>query len=182
MIYPLLPNEFIDPWKLINPRESWITVVVIGAIGFINYVLLRIYSNRGMIYTAVLGGLVNSTATIAELASWLRDPAPETVRMGTFFNFVTLVAMFARNLFLLAIFARQAVPVAVLPLGAMSCCAAAFVWFSRGSSRGRGRAEIIVAGIHSQAHIVRSAIPVDRNRQRHRQAVLRSFRSGERLV
>lgn len=142
VIYPLLPNEFIDPWKLINPRESWITVVVIGAIGFINYVLLRIYSNRGMIYTAVLGGLVNSTATIAELASWLRDPAPETVRMGTFFNFVTLVAMFARNLFLLAIFARQAVQVAILPLAAMSCCAAAFVWLSRGSSRGAGELKL----------------------------------------
>jgi hypothetical protein len=60
VIYPLLPDRFIDPWKLINPRESWITVIVIAAIGFINYVLLRVYSDRGLLYTAVLGGLVNS--------------------------------------------------------------------------------------------------------------------------
>lgn len=138
VIYPLLPNRFIDPWKLINPRESWITVVVIAAIGFVNYVLLRLYGNRGLIYTAVLGGLVNSTATIAELASWLRDPSQETYRTGTFFNFVTLIAMFVRNLALLAIFAPPAVRVAVLPIIAMSCCAAMFVWWSRSFQRPTG--------------------------------------------
>lgn len=53
-------------WNLINPRESWVTVVAIAAIGFVNYVLLCLYSSRGLIYTAVLGGLVNSTATIAD--------------------------------------------------------------------------------------------------------------------
>src|ERR1700679_983371 len=59
VIYPLLPNRFIDPWNLINPRGAWIPVIFIAAIGFINYVLLRLYSNRGLLYTAVLGGLVN---------------------------------------------------------------------------------------------------------------------------
>jgi uncharacterized membrane protein (DUF4010 family) len=142
VIYPLLPDRFIDPWKLINPRESWITVIVIAAIGFINYVLLRLYSDRGLLYTAVLGGLVNSTATIAEVATWLREPSRETDRTGTFFNFVTVVAMFARNLVLLAIFARQAVAVAVLPITAMSCCAAIFVWFTRGSSHPAGELKL----------------------------------------
>jgi uncharacterized membrane protein (DUF4010 family) len=133
VIYPLLPDRFIDPWKLINPRESWITVIVIAAIGFINYVLLRVYSDRGLLYTAVLGGLVNSTATIAELAGWLREPSRETARTGTFFHFVTVIAMFLRNLFLLAIFDRLAVGIAILPITAMSCCAAVFVWLSKGS-------------------------------------------------
>jgi uncharacterized membrane protein (DUF4010 family) len=134
VIYPLLPDRFIDPWKLINPRESWITVIVIAAIGFINYVLLRLYSGRGLLYTAILGGLVNSTATIAELASWLREPSPETERTATFFNFVTVAAMFARNLVLLAIFDGQAVAVAAPPMVAMSCCSAIFVWFNRGAA------------------------------------------------
>jgi uncharacterized membrane protein (DUF4010 family) len=142
VIYPLLPDRFIDPWKLINPRESWITVIVIAAIGFVNYVLLRLYSNRGLLYTAILGGLVNSTATIAELASWLREPSAATERTGTFFNFVTVVAMFVRNLALLAIFAPQAVYIAVLPMAAMSCCSAIFVWFSRGSSYPAGELKL----------------------------------------
>jgi uncharacterized membrane protein (DUF4010 family) len=142
VIYPLLPDRFIDPWKLINPRESWITVIVIAAIGFINYVLLRVYGDRGLLYTAVLGGLVNSTATIAELASWFREPSPSTERTCTFFNFVTLVAMFARNLFLLAIFDRQAVAVAAPPIAAMSCCAAIFVWAGKGSSPPAGELKL----------------------------------------
>jgi uncharacterized membrane protein (DUF4010 family) len=142
VIYPLLPDRFIDPWKLINPRESWITVIVIAAIGFINYVLLRIYSNRGLLYTAVLGGLVNSTATIAELASWLRDASPATQRTATFFNFVTIVAMFARNLFLLAIFAPQSAMVAALPIAAMSCLAALFVWLTRSASHPDGELKL----------------------------------------
>lgn len=41
--------------------------------------------------------------------------------------------MFTRNLFLLAIFDREAVSIAVLPITARSCCAAIFVWLSKGS-------------------------------------------------
>src|SRR6202044_3146830 len=48
VIYPLLPDRFIDPWELINPRQVWITVIVIAGIGFVNYVLLKIYGTRGM--------------------------------------------------------------------------------------------------------------------------------------
>jgi uncharacterized membrane protein (DUF4010 family) len=138
----LFSGRFIDPWKLINPRESWITVIVIAAIGFINYVLLRIYSDRGLLYTAVLGGLVISTATIAELATWLRGPSQETDRTATFFNFVTVIAMFVRNLVLLAIFARAAVAVAALPIVAMSCCAAIFVWFNKGFGHPAGELKL----------------------------------------
>jgi uncharacterized membrane protein (DUF4010 family) len=134
VIYPLLPDRFVDPWNLINPRESWITVVAIASIGFVNYVLLRLYGDRGLLYTAVLGGLVNSTATIAELASCFPDPASVSGRTATLFDFVTLLAMFLRNLALLAIFARQAVPSAAIPMILMSCTAALFVWASKGSA------------------------------------------------
>jgi hypothetical protein len=134
VIYPLLPDRFIDPWKLINPRESWITVIAIAAIGFANYVLLRLYGGRGLLYTAVLGGLVNSTATVAELSVWLRDPSPEIERAGISLNFVTLAAMFVRNLALLAVFAPKAVPVALLPIAVMSGGAIGLVWLNRSSA------------------------------------------------
>ncbi len=72
VVYPLLPNHFVDRWQLINPREAWVTVVVLAGIGFTNYVLLRLYSTRGLYYTAVLGGLVNSTATVTEPCGLLK--------------------------------------------------------------------------------------------------------------
>ena len=56
VIYPALPSRPVDPWGLINPREAWLTVVLIGALGFVNYVLLRIYGTRGLRTRRFLGG------------------------------------------------------------------------------------------------------------------------------
>jgi uncharacterized membrane protein (DUF4010 family) len=36
VIWPLLPDRFVDPWQLFQPREAWITVVVIACLGFMN--------------------------------------------------------------------------------------------------------------------------------------------------
>jgi uncharacterized membrane protein (DUF4010 family) len=47
VVYPILPDHFIDRWELINPRQAWITVIVIAGIGFVNYVLLKAYGTRG---------------------------------------------------------------------------------------------------------------------------------------
>jgi uncharacterized membrane protein (DUF4010 family) len=70
VIYPILPDRPVEPWRVVNPREAWLTVVLIAGIGFINYVLLRVYSTRGFYYTAVFGGLVNSTAAVSDRMLW----------------------------------------------------------------------------------------------------------------
>jgi hypothetical protein len=56
VIYPLLPNYFIDKWHLLNPRQAWIAVIVLAGMGFVNYVFLRVYSSQGLYYAAALGG------------------------------------------------------------------------------------------------------------------------------
>jgi uncharacterized membrane protein (DUF4010 family) len=130
VIYPLLPNRFIDSWHLLNPRQSWLIVIIVAGLGFANYVLLRIYSNRGLYYTAVLGGLVNSTATAAELA---RTVSPKSEGSNTLVALVLLtsVAMFVRNLVILAIFAPVSVSIAAWPLLAMTAGALIFAWKER---------------------------------------------------
>jgi uncharacterized membrane protein (DUF4010 family) len=133
VIWPLLPNRFIDRWQLLQPREAWIMVVVIACLGFVNYVFLRVYGPKGIYLTAVLGGLVNSTATVAELSSTLSTAGllPLTVPVVM----LTSLAMFARNLLILAIFAPGAVRTAALPLAAMAVVAGYWVY------RGRKTAE-----------------------------------------
>jgi uncharacterized membrane protein (DUF4010 family) len=130
VVYPLLPERFVDPYHLINPRESWVIVVVIAGIGFVNYVLLRLYSTRGLYWSALLGGLVNSTAAVAELAAIFAAQA-EMVHTAVAVFLLTNLAMFLRNLIILAIFARNAVITAAIPLGAMAATSAAFVWLGR---------------------------------------------------
>jgi uncharacterized membrane protein (DUF4010 family) len=131
VIYPLLPNRFIDSWHLLNPRQSWLIVIIVAGLGFANYVLLRIFSNRGLYYTAVLGGLVNSTATAAELSRTV--PSDETDENNTIVALVLLtsVAMFVRNLVILAIFAPASLSIAIWPLLAMTAGAVIFAWKER---------------------------------------------------
>jgi uncharacterized membrane protein (DUF4010 family) len=136
VIYPVLPNRFLDPWQLINPREAWITVIVVAALGFFNYVLLRLYSTRGLYWGAVLGGLVNSTATIAELSASLA--ASGLLRMIVVANLLTVLAMFIRNMVLLGFFAHAALLAAILPLAAMAAVAAIVLWRSRDSAGQQG--------------------------------------------
>ena len=128
VIYPLLPNRFIDNWHLLNPRQSWAIVIIVAGLGFLNYVLLRLFANRGLYYTAGLGGLVNSTATVAELSRLLTG---EASGMAVALVLITSVAMFLRNLLILAIFAPAAVPIAAAPILAMTLIAAFFAWKKR---------------------------------------------------
>ena len=131
VIYPALPNHYIDRWNLLNPREAWVTVIVVAAIGFMNYVLLRIYSRRGLYYAAILGGLVNSTATVAELASWITLPGVDPIRAGVTISMLTTVAMFVRNLVIMAIFSLHSALRASAPLVVMMGLSAAISWLYR---------------------------------------------------
>jgi uncharacterized membrane protein (DUF4010 family) len=117
VIYPVLPNRFIDRWELVNLRQAWVSVVVIASIAFVNYVLLRLYSTRGLYWTAILGGLVNSRAAVAELMNVVTGSRVTVVVL------LVTIAMFIRNIVLLALFAPRALLAAVGPVFAMACVA-----------------------------------------------------------
>jgi len=126
VVYPILPDRFIDKWQLLNPRQAWITVIVIAGIGFVNYVLLKMYGTKGVYFSGFLGGFVNSSAAAVELARPLgASGTPSGVAVAALL--LTIVAMFARNLLILALFAPSAVPTAAGPLVAMFIVALIFV-------------------------------------------------------
>jgi uncharacterized membrane protein (DUF4010 family) len=126
VVYPLLPDRFIDRWELINPRQAWITVIVIAGIGFVNYVLLKMYGTKGLYLSGFLGGFVNSSAAAVELARPLgAGSASSGVAVAALL--LTLVAMFARNLLILALFSPWAALTAAGPLLAMAVVALIFV-------------------------------------------------------
>jgi uncharacterized membrane protein (DUF4010 family) len=130
VIYPVLPNRYVDPWQLFNPSDAWISVIAIAGIGFVNYVLLRIYSTRGLYFSALFGGLVNSSATIAELGTRLRETG--MVARTTTLCLLTTIAMFARNLILATIFSPRSLTATLVPLLAMTLVAGFWVWRDRG--------------------------------------------------
>jgi uncharacterized membrane protein (DUF4010 family) len=130
VIYPVLPNRPVDPWSLVNPREVWLTVILIAGIGFVNYVLLRVYSTRGLYYTALFGGLVNSTATIAELGETTRDTG-EKQRVIITLTLITVIAMYVRNLAIVATFSPSSGLIALAPIAAMCVFTSAVVFRMR---------------------------------------------------
>lgn len=123
VIYPIIPDRFVDPWQLVNPRAAWVIVIVIAGIGFLNYVLLKLYGTRGVYMSGFLAGLVNSTAAAAELARPLGSGNTSLgVAVGALL--LTIVAMFTRNLVIVAIFsptvfATAAGPLIVMAIGAL---------------------------------------------------------------
>jgi uncharacterized membrane protein (DUF4010 family) len=130
VIYPILPNRFIDRWDLINPREAWLTVIVIAGIGFVNYVLLKIYGTRGLYVSGFLAGFVNSSAAALELARPLSSEGTSSgVALAALL--LTLIAMFVRNLVILALFAPTAAVSAAGPVLAMTAVALIFVHQAR---------------------------------------------------
>jgi len=62
LILPFLPNNYFGIFNVINPREVGWVIVLTSGIGFVGYVLMKFLgTNRGIILTSILGGLVSST-------------------------------------------------------------------------------------------------------------------------
>ena len=118
VVYPILPVGPVDPWHLVDLRAAWTVVLVISAIAFTNYLLLRLYGTRGIRWTGLLAGLVNSAATVAELASRTRADT----RLAEFSITGMLAAdtaMLLRNGFIVGVFAPQALAYGWLGVGVM---------------------------------------------------------------
>jgi uncharacterized membrane protein (DUF4010 family) len=126
VIYPVLPKHYVDPWQLFNPSDAWISVIAIAGIGFVNYVFLRMYSTRGLYLSAIFGGLVNSSATVAELGTRLQETG--MVARTSTLVLLTTIAMFGRNLILATIFSPLSLSATLVPLLAMTLVTGFWVW------------------------------------------------------
>jgi uncharacterized membrane protein (DUF4010 family) len=116
IVYPVLPTHAIDQWGLIEPQTIWATVILIAALGFVNYVLWKIYGPRGVDIGSFLGGLVNSTATVAELAQRVKESGGKLLAVAYRGVILATAAMLFRNSLLLAILAWPALVSGLVPM------------------------------------------------------------------
>jgi len=62
VLLPILPNQPVDPWGALIPRQLWLMIVIIAGLSFVGYICVRVAGDRaGLIYAAAAGGLVSST-------------------------------------------------------------------------------------------------------------------------
>jgi len=66
---PILPNRGYGPFGALNPYEIWLMAVLIAAVSFAGYVVIRLVGEqRGVLIAGAAGGLVASTAVTLDLA------------------------------------------------------------------------------------------------------------------
>jgi uncharacterized membrane protein (DUF4010 family) len=69
VILPILPNQSYDRYDSLNPRETWLMVVLIVGISLVGYFLYKIFGGKaGVLLGGILGGLISSTATTLSYA------------------------------------------------------------------------------------------------------------------
>ncbi|ELY55362.1 MgtC/SapB transporter [Natronococcus amylolyticus DSM 10524] len=119
VIYPLLPDETVDPWGAVQPRLIWSLVIAISAIGFVNYVLVKKYQGRGIAVTGFFGGLVNSTAVVAEMGK-RADNQSGLLGLAVGAILLANAAMAVRNAVIVVAFVPEAAVIVGAPLGAIA--------------------------------------------------------------
>jgi uncharacterized membrane protein (DUF4010 family) len=102
VLYPVMPDQPIDPLGLIHPRLLILVIIVVTTIGFVGFLALRKVGHlRGLPIVGGLGGLVNSSAATSALA--IRAKEKRSLLSGALFGVVLAnVAMLVRNLILVA--------------------------------------------------------------------------------
>ncbi|MBN8739088.1 MAG: hypothetical protein BGP24_10010 [Lysobacterales bacterium 69-70] len=103
VILPVLPDQGFGPFGAINPYRFWWAVVLIAGLSFAGYVAMRVTGpRRGLLITALLGGLVSSTATTAALAR-VAATTPALARPAAAGAILACAAMFARMIGVIAV-------------------------------------------------------------------------------
>lgn len=76
VIFPLLPNQPMGPYGVLNPARVWLLVVLLTGIGWLGYIGVRALGpQRGLLITGLAGGFVSASATTASMGRLARDPA-----------------------------------------------------------------------------------------------------------
>lgn len=115
---PLLPNQTVDIWHAINPRELWLLTILVAGASFAGYVAVRILGPEvGVLAGAAAGALVSSTIVTAELGRRVRSGQTAVAIAAAGASLAAAVSM-SRVLVLAAIAAGPSLPLLAVPVGA----------------------------------------------------------------
>lgn len=74
IIHPLLPEGAYGPFEFLSPRRVWLFVILVSSISYLGYFAQKLLGpDRGLVLTAIFGGLASTTAATAALARNYRD-------------------------------------------------------------------------------------------------------------
>ncbi|GAB4233659.1 MAG: MgtC/SapB family protein [Acidobacteriota bacterium] len=154
VVFPLLPDRYLGPFGFFNPRRIWFFVVLVSSISYLGYILMRLLGGRrGLFASAVLGGLVSTTAVTLSLAQRSREDERAAPLCGVVAVLANSV-QFGRLLVLLLV-VHQGFGVAALPLlGAMGAVGVAGAWLLGRFLSIRGREDAVTPMLRNPFSLV----------------------------
>lgn len=116
VILPFLPNQDLGPNELLNPFEIGSIVVIVSFLNFIGYFLVKfVGSRKGILLTAILGGIISSTAVAWNYAD-LSKRSPELSKEYSAGIIIASAIMFPRLALLAGLFNPKILSPLALPL------------------------------------------------------------------
>jgi len=131
VLLPLLPNQGYGPWESLNPYWTWWMVVLISAISFFGYIIIQIAGEKkGVILTAISGGLISSTAATVSMGRFAKNQKSDFL----FYSGVLLASaiMFGRVIIEVLVVNPEILRLLWIPLATMfSGLILLFAWYWR---------------------------------------------------
>jgi uncharacterized membrane protein (DUF4010 family) len=120
VIYPLLPDGSFGPYQFFSPRQVWMFVILISSISYVGYFLEKFLGEeKGLVYTAILGGLASTTAVTLHLAHLSKERPG--VLLGLIRGFlIASTVQFPRTFLIVVLVNRDLAMALALPLALMT--------------------------------------------------------------
>ncbi|HVO75499.1 MAG TPA: MgtC/SapB family protein [Ignavibacteriaceae bacterium] len=116
VILPLLPNQTYGPFNVLNPRLIWYMVIFISGIGFIGYLLIKIYGeNKGIVISGLLGGMISSTAVAVSFSRKSKEQNELSLNFAAGIILASTI-MFPRIFFIVLVFNNSLIGKIWIPL------------------------------------------------------------------
>lgn len=123
VVLPLLPNQPVDPLGAINPQEVGLMVTLIAGISLAGFLLVQFAGpDKGLRFTAALGGLVSSTAVTLSFSRHSKTQPRAAAELGIAMALACTI-MFPRVLIEVAAAGADLLPYVLPPIGAMALAA-----------------------------------------------------------
>lgn len=163
VMLPVLPNQGYGPWLVFNPYEAWWMVVLIASISFVGYFSMKISgTEKGVILTALTGGLVSSTALTLHFSRlYKKQPLLDSVlasgilmACATMFPRILLVAGLINPALLSALLP----PMAVMTL--ITFLFAALIWRKKGANKAAQDLSLLISPLELKSALFFGALLV----------------------
>jgi len=131
ILYPILPDEPIDPWGVVVLQEVLLFAIFVLLIEFCSYVMMRQFGgSKGLAVTGLLAGGANSFAAAGVLAR-LGNRSREALAAASFALLLATFAMIVRNVGIALVLATELVWVLWQPalvMAGVTLIAATVLW------------------------------------------------------